>query len=355
MNNTPDKTKTKAASKFARMWDGILLVAALTLGYPLVMHLITLWTETDRKFFPLLPVACAIFLLQIRSGGVCVSTTRSRFAVGTLILAALTAGLGAYLQDPWWALVAFCLCSTAWCLARMAGSKWYGILGSLAPLGLLALLPSSATNPQTAYYESQIALSSSAVLDTIGTANFPGQTGILTRDGELPLDSLCRGFLSPFLLVSLVLLSLMLLKFRPLIVTLGTLVSPLFAWGASQALVLTWSQFLDSSDPALLDWLPIVFAFLALGLALLTAFGLSRLFQPFSNYATGSGGVHKFYNAVVYWPEKDPLRSRKGRPDADGDAVTPDFSWGGKAVLSATVISTLAVAASGIAMVLLRS
>lgn len=340
-------------AKARLLWDTSIVLCILAFGFAMWRYGSSIWVESDRKFFVILPIACLFFLFRRFHLGLTQNPTRGRVAAVCLGIAGICAALGAIQISPWWFLLATIACVTGWGLARLPNLPWYSVLGAVFPLVLLSLFPTGAQNEWSETFESQATLSASAILDTVGIANFPSVNGLATESGTVQLERMCRGWLSPYLLLSLAGFLLVLSGFRPAVVAIALIITPLISWLMSTSYAMIWlgGGVAARSTPTL-ELLGAIGLLLAgIGLVFWLTFGISRLLEPFSNYSTGSNSVHKGFNRAVYWPASDPLRSRKSR-EAPRDEDDPAIDWWSKPFLWTHLCGTLAAIAAGITMIL---
>lgn len=301
---------------FRHIVDWILLATAVGMLPLVAIHCLDLWYRTDLKFFPFL----FLFSLLLARGASLQThdqKVRSRFSLGMVVAGACAAVGAVVVFSPWLALLGITLTCIGWMLQRLGGHQWYELVGWALPVAIVLLLPLSDAGDMTNTLETSVASSASVLLDMAGVPQLASQDILELETGPLSSSLVCRGLASPYLLLALTLVLSVLTKRNICVVVLTLFTVPLWAWLASSmhffAGVYTLSIYEKSIFTAWRNFgaqgLVLVFSLLAIWSF---QWGVQNLLAPFTAYSSNtSTGVHKFFNWLVLWPAKDPLRKRK--------------------------------------------
>ncbi len=307
-----------------------LLILAVACLLPLVLVFgADFWFRTDYRFFPILILATLVVTLWLGRTGreklENLSQLRWQFGLGMWIVGGLL-GLGAVLWfSPWLAMASLSMVWMAWSLLRIRQVPWVRVISWSLPMASVLLLPvSDATDPMFGFTAS-VTGASSNVLDLLGIPQMPILGSLEMRSGRLDVSALCRGLGNPYLLGALVVLLCLLTRPSWLVCLLTVSSVPAWAWGGAVLLVSIGSILSENFQIHVLVgyrlWImqAIVLAGELFAIWLFQR-GLLKLFSPFVAYSEGVAVLHKLFNAVVLWPEPDPLRKRKSREIATEDS-----------------------------------
>ena len=345
MTNSVEPAVAKTALSPYRV-DGLLGLGLLATLPLVAVFCCDLWFRSDFRFLPLLiivPIALAgwrAWRPAPDTDGTSVKRTdRGNARMVTSLTLWIVSGLIAvctpFLFSPWLAVLALALAWIAWLLCRFTVTPWPRLIKWTLPLGILLLLPVGERFNPIPEFSSSVTYASSSLLDLLGVDHLPAEQTLQVSSGRYDVAAACRGLGNPFVLFSLVVLMCMSTRcsFSTGLLTVAS--SPLWSWGGSVLVVVisVWladqRDFLMWSGPRL--WLAQGLA-VSGGLlsALLLKWAIQKLLAPFTAHSAGVGGVHRFFNRVVLWPEPDPLRKRRssdrGQP-LSSDAATGDSPW----------------------------
>ncbi len=316
----PEETNspTENTALLHRGLDGLVAVGTLGLLPLMWLHCQDLWLRTDLQFFPLLIVVPLIFFAwkKDRFGSQHQQPRRTYCALGTLALAATLAIVAGTMLLPWLAWLAFTLAAIGWMVERLGGNPWYQPIAWTSPWWVLLLLPLSDRTDYAVTLLPWVASSASHALDVLSIPQMASGAALDLKSGLLPLGPICSGLGEPYLLLSLIVILSMLTK-RSALIHLLTIVSlPAWIWLGAVSYVVSGALLLEHFDWNAFGgsryWVAqgIVMSLQLLAIWI-TQVSLNHLFTPFATNSEGVGGLHRFFNFVVLWPAKDPLRARK--------------------------------------------
>lgn len=300
--------------------DWFLVIAVVCLAPLMAVHCWDLWARTDLQFFPILPVVSLVLVFWGASLG---THNERRRSLVSLVLFGLGASLGlaaAWAFSPWLAWLALMAIALGWMLERFGAIAWYHIAWFCVPACVLLLLPLSDATDVTPPLELWVASGSGILLDLLGVPQLVVNEVMTLRDGPISAARFCRGIASPYLLMSLVVLFSMLCK-RTLSVTVLTLVTlPIWAWLGCVVHMTTAVYLQGVYDKNIMvgargTLAALLVLILVLGCIWLLQISIRNLLLPFTAYSANSSGIHKFFNWLVLWPAKDPLRKRRSDSD----------------------------------------
>ena len=322
----------RSGGSWWRAWDVILIVGVLSLVPLLFVYVQQLWTSTELVFFPLLPLASLAFMGFQAKIGDSGSRTRAVFAIVLLVLSSVAAVYGAWVLAPWLAAVSLTLLWLSWMLARLGENPWHQVTGWLLPMMLLLIFPLAPEYDMTVPMESSVLASSSGVLDMLGVPHLPADDRISTQSSQVAIAQICRGLSSPYVLLSLSLLLVMLTQSRFVVGLLTMLTVPVWSWLAANTHLTLGLYLLERHEVVLFTDsrnLLVQAGLLVLSLLFvwLTSIALHILLAPFLGYSSTSNWAHKFYNRLVYWPNVDPLRKRRFGEEKAGWAARAFWGW----------------------------
>jgi hypothetical protein len=305
----------------SRGLDGVFALAAMAMLPLMWLHCQDLWLRTDLVFFPLLIIVPLAFLAWKKSFAPRHQQRwRTYAALGTLALATALAIVAGTMVLPWLAWLAFTLAAIGWMVERLGGNAWYQPIAWTAPWWVLLLLPLTDRSDYASTLLPWVASSASHALDLLSIPQMASGAALDLQSGLLPLGPLCSGLGEPYLLLSLIVVLSMLTK-RSFLINLITLVSlPAWIWLGALCHVVVGLLLLQNADVNIFggsrQWAA-QGTVMALQLLLIWLFqvSLNNLFTPFVTDAEGVEGLHRFFNSIVLWPAKDPLRTRKSSDD----------------------------------------
>lgn len=308
-------------------YDWFLAVALLCLLPGLLVFLLDLWERTDLWFAPVLPIVT--LALVTWKAGFAVQPHRKR-AVATILLlvgGAVLMWFAVFAHSAWACVAAMLFIVNAWMLQRMGSVRWPFLVARTLPFALLLVLPLSDATDWTNRLEASTAVSTGGLLDLVGVPNLVAGNTLELRDGVVRASAVCRWIASPYLLLALVVVVLVLTQ-KSCLVGLLTLASvPLWA-SLGAVLHLTVgvyllaeygkSVFFETRGPIGQS----VVLLCMLVCVLLTQKLLQTVLLPFVAFSGEGAELHKLFNRVVYWPNRDPLRGRRSGEGRDAASFT---------------------------------
>lgn len=325
-----NQTSKPAPGLMRHMLDWLLLLTMACLLPWLVVYCTDFWFCTDYRFFPILLVSTFVVTgwQGFASRGNLHDSSQVRWQIGAAMwLLGGLLGVGAAVWfSPWLALAALVVVWMAWTLLRFGQQAWTRVVSWSLPMASLLLLPlSDATDPLFGFV-ALVTGSSSNMLDLLSIPQLPIEHSLDLRTGRLDVSSLSRGIGNPYLLGALIVLMCLLARPSWLICLLTFASVPAWAWGGAVLLATVGSLLAETYQIYVMVgyrlWIMQAVVLVGSLLAIwLFQCGLVKLLAPFTAYSEGVGGVHKFFNTVVLWPEPDPLRSRKARSE-NSEALT---------------------------------
>ncbi len=332
--------------------DWLLVCAIVCLIPMLCLFGNDLWFRTDYWFFPILAVAFLVAALWRGRLGRHAEMHRAT-ASSTLLVSAGVVALGsASLLAPWLAVLSVVLLVIGWMLERLGGLPWPRVVAISAPLMVLLIFPLSDANDPLHGFTAAVAGSSSNLLDLLGVPQSLNQQFLELRNEKLDVSAVCRGVGNPYLLFTLTVLLCMVYgkSLSACLVTLSSV--PLWSWAGAVLLVVAGAWVSENYEKSIFvgSRLVMVQSIVLLGCLsgiLFFQWAILWLFSPFSAHSAGVGGLHKFYNSVVLWPERDPLRKRKARNAKDDQLVNREAFLMQRSVKFATLATLLLLLIAG--------
>ncbi len=332
--DSDNQTSKPAPGLMRHKLDWLLLLTMACLLPWLVVYCTDFWFRTDYRFFPILLATTFVVTgwQGFASRGDLRESSQLRWYVGAAVwLIGGLLGVGAAVWfSPWLAMAALVVVWMAWTILRFGQQAWTRVVSWSLPMASLLFLPlSDATDPLFGYV-ALVTGSSSNMLDLLSIPQLPIEHSLELRSGRLDVSSICRGIGNPYLLGALTVLMCLLARPSWLICLLTVTSVPAWAWGGSVLLATIGSLLAETYQIYVLVgyrlWI-MQAVVLAGSLWAMWLFqrGLVKLLAPFTAYSEGVGGVHKFFNRVVLWPEPDPLRSRKAR-EVQSEALSPPLA-----------------------------
>lgn len=313
-----------------------LVLGAICLLPLLFIHGTMLWSDPSLRFFPLLIlVSVAWIALGISKKDDKFKTkkpnARRLFGFGIACLAAGTAIAAGVLYSTWlgvaaWVLVLFCL------LLISVPRPWYQLAAWTLPLAALLCLPHVSSSFDQ-WFDQTVLESSGALMDLASVPNLVEEGRLQIENRALSAEMIRNVVSSPYLLFSITLIMVLLMRTGAAVGLVMLLMVPLWAWFQNTircfagVLLLEYYElntFLGRrhilTDIAVL--LAVVFAIF------LMVYGVKQLLQPFKKLSTTSSQrneVHRLFNRVVLWPAKDPNRRKSETSDQEEHAMTKLF------------------------------
>ncbi len=341
------------AKVLQRAVDGIFAIGTLSLLPLLWLHCQDLWLRTDLKFYPLLIVVPFVFFAWKKSfAPPHKNPRRTYWAIGLLLVAALLAIVAGSQILPWLAWFAFTLAAIGWMIERLGGNPWYQPVAWTAPWWVFLLLPISDRADVATIFLPWVSSSASHALDLFSVPQLSTGNALDLRSGLLPLGPLFNGIGEPYLLISLFVVISMLTKRSALINLLSIISLPAWIWMGAVCHVVVGVLLLENFEWNLFGGSQQIVAKLVVMLLQLLAIwmlqvALKNLFSPFMTYSEGVDGFHRFFNRVVMWPAKDPLRMRKSS-DSNAESTSELMARTSIGILVVTIVGFLIAGGIGI-------
>ncbi len=354
--------------------DGLLGLSLLATLPLVIIFCSDLWFRSDLRFFPLLiivPIAVSLWRARRPVAESEVASARRvdqarvrRAATLTLwVMSGAIAVCAPLLFSPWLALLGLTLAWIAWLLCRFSRTPWPRLIKWTLPLGILLLLPLGERSNPVPVFSSSVMNASSSLLDLLGIDHLPVEQSLQLSFGRYDVAAACRGLGNPYLLLSLIALMCMSThcSFSTGLLTVAS--SPLWSWGGSVLLVVSSVWLAEQQGTAMWSaprlWLGQgVVLMLGLLSALLLKWGIQKLLAPFMAHSAEVGGVHRFFNRVVLWPEPDPLRKRRsserGQPLPSSATADDQPGRTRRSAYIFTIAAGLFVACGAISLIRLR-
>ncbi|HBE68395.1 MAG TPA: hypothetical protein DDW52_09630 [Planctomycetaceae bacterium] len=353
--NNPDVANanaTRAPAGFVRdPFDWALLLSVVCLA-PLVAYmLIDHWQRTDLWFSGGLVGVTAILIPVYARLSTHDSRGRSIATAVLFCLAGALAVLAAMILSPWLAVGSLVACLVGWQIERCGETHWAYAAGRVVPLALLLLLPLSDTTDYARTLEESAAVSSGALLDLFGVPNLVQGGVVEVRDGVIGASAVCRWICNPYLLLSLVVVYQVLRQSSTLSAALLILTIPLWCWLGS-VIYLTVGCYVQEVYAKTLFGNTRGLIFQAGELLVMFLFvwmaqkSVRTIILPFVAFSGTGAELHKAFNRVVYWPEKDPLRKRRSAESEAAAKYRTSFSRT-KLGFSLLGIASIAILISG--------
>lgn len=326
----PEPAKLTSAKPFGDLSDWVLLIGILGSLPLLWLSMVDLWYRTDCRFFPVLIITSLALVVTKAKLAPCETPRRAYWAMGAMGLAAVFGLLAALNFSGWLACCSLIALSLGWMWLRLGGTPIYQTIGWMLPALVLLVLPISDATDLTKSLETSVAGAASAGLDMLGVAHLTENSYIETESGRISSAKALRGFGSPYLFLSVVVLLCVFRKVTPSVGLLTVLSVPLWVWFGGVLHILVGVYLWEEQDRNLFaggrnTLVQIgVFAIL-LGLVWLFQLSLKTLLTPFPKYSTNTNDVHKIFNWLATWPAPDPAKRR--RVIDEEEAQAPDMAF----------------------------
>lgn len=346
-----DQTTARAPGFIRVPYDWTLLLAIVCLAPLVVYMLIDHWQRTDLWFSGGLVCATAILVLVFAKLAPHDSRGRSIATAILFGLGGLLAVLAALILSPWLAVASLVSVLIGWQVERCGQTHWAYAVGRVVPLALLLLLPLADTTDLARTLEQSVARSSGALLDLFSVPNLVQGGVVELRDGVIGASAVCRWFCNPYLLLSVVVVYQVLRQSSALSALLLILTIPLWCWLGS-VIYLTigcyvqevYAKTLFGNTRGLIfqaGELLVMFVFVWLAQK-----SVRTVLLPFVAFSGDGAELHKAFNRIVYWPEKDPLRKRRSAESETDRKYRKSFS-STKLGYSLLAIASLAIMIAG--------
>lgn len=318
MSATVALTPEKAHKKYLVAWDvWVLLVPLIAMSPLLLVQFQKLMNRPERQFFPLL-IAIALYFpirhLMSEEGQEERDVTRGRlywtlsiFSISILIFA-----VSAWFFSPWLAHVSALGVFLAWALGRCTNVRW-STLAAWTGL-LLVTLPLPFGRDEWLVTSLQRASSAACgyALDALNVPHMRSANIIEIKGIQLFVEEACSGIGSLYALLAAAAL-LLLINRRSFLCSLLVLASvPVWAMLGNFLRLLTIALAQEYYQRDLSHGLDhellgvVTFSLAALGLWM-TEWLLAGFMQPFPPASPEFNFMFQSLNAVLCWPERDPL------------------------------------------------
>lgn len=318
MSSTVAVMPHKAPLRYIKPWDiWVLIVPLIAMSPLLLIQYQKLMNRPERQFFPIL-VAIALYfpirylLSEAGQSDQTITRPRLNWTIGVFAVSLLVFVVSAWFFSPWLAHVAALGIFLAWALGRCAGLPWSTVA---AWTGLLLVTLPLPFGRDEALVNSLQRGSSSAcgyALDALGVAHMRNANIIEIKGIQLFVEEACSGIGSLYALLAAAAL-LLLINRRSLLCSLLVLASvPIWAMMGNFLRLLTIALAQEYYQRDLSHGLDhellgvMTFALAALGLWM-TEWLLAGFMQPFPAASPEFNFVFQTLNAVLCWPERDPL------------------------------------------------
>ncbi|GAB5404467.1 MAG: hypothetical protein Aurels2KO_26980 [Aureliella sp.] len=297
-------------------YDWLIALALVGLTPGVGVLLTDLWSRTDLLFAPVLPLFSVFLVWRLAKLEEQTDKQRSVATLVVLGLGVVSAGCAVLAHSAWLCTLGICLITMAWMLERFGKTRWPFLACAILPASLLLLLPLADATDWAFTAERFVARVSGSLLDMLSIPNLVSGDSVELRDGVLSASLVCRWFGSPYLLFALATLY-MVVRQKSFLVGLATVASvPLWSilWGVVHLtaglylLIKHDVNLLIGMRGTLTQVAVLLLAFLCV---LLTQRCVATFLLPFVAFSGTGAELHKFFNRVVYWPNRDPLRGRR--------------------------------------------
>ncbi len=327
-------------------WLLVLAIVGLTPGVGVLLT--DLCSRTDLLFAPVLPLISVLLVWRLSKLGEQTGKHRSIATLAVLFLGSLSAGAAVLASSAWLCTLALCLIALGWMLERLGKIRWPFLVCALIPAGLLLSFPLADATDWTCTLERWVASLSGSLLDLLSVPNLVVGDSIELRDGALSASLACRWIGSPYLLLTLTTLYMVMRQKSFMVGALTALSVPFWALLVGVVHLTAGIYLLIEYDVNILIGVrgyiaQAGFLIVACLSVLLTQRCVSTFLLPFVAFSGTGAELHKLFNRVVYWPNRDPLRGRRSSETENAPSVSR-----GRNALVAVGILAIGLAASGV-------
>lgn len=318
MSSTVAVMPVKAPIRYFKPWDIWVLVVPLIAMSPLLLiQFQKLMNRPERQFFPIL-VAIALYfpirhLISVH-GQQEEAVTRGRlnWTIGIFAFSVLTFLIGAWVFSPWLAHLAALGIFLVWVLGRCASVPWSTAAAWTGLLMVTLPLPFGRDEGLVNWLQRSSSAACGYALDALMVPHMRNANIIEIKGIQLFVEEACSGIGSMYALLAAAAL-LLLINRRSFLCSLLVLASvPVWAMMGNFVRLLTIALAQEYFQRDLSHGLDhellgvMTFALAAMGLWM-TEWLLAGFMQPFPPSSPEFNFVFQTLNAVLCWPERDPL------------------------------------------------